>query len=104
MSSSRRLVVRPAAQEDIRHILHYTLKQWGERQWERYGYLLDQGLGTIQQFPDIGRQHIVENDVIWTYPVGQHMAVYTFEDDRVDVMRIVHQRQSIVQIIQPVNE
>jgi len=97
-------VVRPAAQDDIRHILHYTLTRWGERQWEHYASLLDQGLLTIKQFPDIGHQHIVDNDVVWTYPVRQHMAIYTFDDDRVDVLRIVHRRQSIAQIIEPTLE
>lgn len=99
MSSSRKLVVRPAAQDDIRHILHFTLREWGERQWEHYANLLDLGMQRIRQFPEIGRRHIVGQDVVWTHRVEQHVVVYRFDDRHVDVLRIIHQRQSIAPVI-----
>lgn len=56
------------------------------------------------QFPDIGRKHIAGNEVIWTHQVQQHVMVYTFDEHVVDVLRIVHHRRSVSQIIQLLGE
>jgi hypothetical protein len=42
--------------------------------------------------------------VIWTHQVQQHVMVYTFDEHVVDVLRIVHHRRSVSQIIQLLGE
>ena len=61
----RKILIRPAARNDIKKIWRYTYKNWGEQQADTYTNLLGQAIDEIPENPDIGGsiEHVIYKDI-----------------------------------------
>ena len=55
MSTRKRLVLSPLAQEDYEDIAVYAVTTWGEEQWVSYEGALVQALTALAETPLLGR-------------------------------------------------
>lgn len=90
--SARRaaLVLNPVAQRDVRSILLYTRKQWGQSARDAYEEALNQALLTLSENPLIGRRRDAVPGDLRTFRVRQHMIYYRYSDDTLTVLRVLH--------------
>ena len=81
------------AQDDLEHILQYSLATWGEAHAEAYGQKLNQAFQRIQNHPLTG---IMREDVFPDYRVmlvERHLVFYWTKPNETVIIRILHQRQ-----------
>ena len=90
MSSPKPAVLSFAAEADYRDILAYTDRTWGEKQYDVYASLLDKALDKIRRDPLANREWKATH--FRSLPAGKHRICYCIEDDRICVLRILHQR------------
>ena len=84
MSSRKvRLKLSPAAQQDVTSILQYTGERWG------HGQLLAGNTGLGHHNPELPATHRL-------YFVGSHVIVYRTRGEVTEVVRILHQRMSVL--------
>src|SRR3954451_11278459 len=86
------LVFAPEARDDHEHIQSYTLREWGEQQWEDYEAALDQALTTIGDNPHIGRRRDDLRPGVRSYVVRQHVIYYRITESAIILLRIRHGR------------
>lgn len=91
-----RLFVSPQAQRDIAGILRYTGKTWGQNQLLIYRDKLDEAVKTIGQNPNLGHCCPELPETHRLYFVGSHVVVYRRQGDMILVVRVLHQRMSVV--------
>jgi len=91
-----RLFVSPRAQQDIASILRYTGKTWGRNQLLTYRDKLDEAVKTIGQNPNLGHGSPELPETHRLYFVGSHVVIYRTQDDMILVVRVLHQRMSVV--------
>ena len=87
-----RLILSPAAQDDITDILLYTLQTWGEEQMDVYAASLDKGLMLLINKPDIGRSRPELYSGCRSYRIREHVVYYAVHDEDINVARILHGR------------
>jgi len=92
-----RLFVSPQAQHDIAGILRYTGKTWGQDQLRIYRDKLDEALKLLGHSPNLGHASPELPEAHRLYFVGSHVVVYRAQGDRVSVVRVLHQRMSLLQ-------
>lgn len=93
--SNYQIVLSEEARLDIKGILSYTLQTWGEEQQIKYSSLLDAALQNIRENPGKGRRHAKLPEELRYYHVGRHNVVYRVEGERVEVVRILHDRMDM---------
>lgn len=84
----------PEAGEDLLEIGRYTAPEWGEVQSERYLDRLDDAFNRLAAMPGLGR---ARNDVrsgVFSFPAGRHMVWYRPVDAGIEILRVLHARQS----------
>lgn len=84
------IVLNPAARRDVRFILLYTRKQWGQNARDAYEEVLNQALMTLSENPRIGRSQDGIASGLRSFRVRQHVIYYRFSDDSMTVFRILH--------------
>ena len=93
----RSVVIRPQAEVDIEVLADYTLTPWGVEQARHYvgdlrrviERLAVDGLRRPEEaelFPGLRRTRS-----------GHHFIFYLIDDERVDVIRVLHERQDLIQ-------
>lgn len=95
MTSSRRLRFTAEARRDLRSILRYTLRTWGERQRDVYAEQLTDALRELTRFPDLGRPHDEIAPGLRALPIGQHIAYYRVEAQTVSIVRLLHTKMAV---------
>lgn len=88
------LAFSPAAAADLEHIWDYSAERWGADQADRYmdeirDACLGLASGTKQGRPVDVRPGYLK------YAAGTHMVYFLDRGDRLDVIRILHQRQDV---------
>lgn len=96
--SSRSLPVRLSrkARQDFIEILRFTGEQWGPKQLEVYRDKIDEALQAIGRSPELGHKR---DDIPATHRahlVGSHVVVYRIGDQGIGIVRILHQRMSLL--------
>lgn len=94
-----RLVLSPKAEQDIEGILRYTGESWGERQLVVYRDKIGDALDRLVRNPGSGHLSADLPDTHRLYPVGSHVIVYRLKDQVIEVIRILHQRMSLMRNI-----
>ena len=89
------VILSSQAEEDFADILQYTLEMWGEAQAYTYRAVIDKGLLTIQQYPQIGHEYPELSEAHRLFPAGRHIIIYRVSDAAVFVSRILHERMDI---------
>ncbi len=87
-----RLLLSPAAQDDLADILLYTLQAWGEEQQDTYATLLDGGLLRISDNPEIGRSRPELYSDCRSYRIREHIVYYAVRGQDIHVSRVLHVR------------
>lgn len=87
------LVVASAAQEDLREIYRYGMRNWGQRKAGEYlkhfkecFWLLttESGIGIVR--PELG-------DGLRSFATKQHVVFYRLTESQVQIVRVLHGRQ-----------
>ena len=88
----------PAAQDDLREIARYTLKQWGKAQSLRYAALLE------QCFIEIAARSRLSRPVLERYPIlrasrcEHHYVFYLHPDDQPpQIIALLHEKMDMIQ-------
>jgi toxin ParE1/3/4 len=88
----RTLFLRPAAKSDLRQISRQSRERWGAAQAFSYISGITTSLSRLTQMPEPG---VGRSDLGSGYRrlgVGAHAIFYRVKHDRIEVVRILHQR------------
>ena len=85
------------AENDLREILRYTLKEWGREQVERYRQTLVQKLDSIARAETPARQFSENIPDVFVTKCEHHYIFYTIHNrSRPLIVALFHERQDIV--------
>ena len=90
------LQLSPKARQDFIDILRYTGEKWGQAQLLAYRDKIDEALQSISRNPQVGHRRSDLPATHLAYVVGSHIIVYRGGAEVVGVVRILHQRMSLV--------
>ena len=96
----RRIVLSPRAKQDFIDILRYTGETWGQAQLVAHRDKLDGALQLIAHNAALGKTAPELPASHRLYFVGSHVIVYRDRDVSIAVVRILHQRMSLVRHVQ----
>lgn len=88
----RTLFLRPAAKADLRRISRQSKERWGSTQAFAYLSEMTVSLSRLIQMPQLGVDRSDLGNGYRRLAVGAHAIFYRVEPDRIDVIRILHQR------------
>ena len=93
------LHLTPAAEHDLEHIWQTGALNWGAAQAEKYVNALFAGFDLLIEFPDMARMRSELAPPVRLHPHKSHVIVYNSREGGIDVIRILHKRQSISKIL-----
>ena len=91
---SRRVVLRPLAQADLRAIWDYTAAQWSPEKAEEYLSGLGQLFDLLSQHPEIARERRELRPAVRLHPYQSHLVIFASTDQVMEVIRVVHSRSN----------
>jgi len=83
------------AKSDLKDILKYTQKVWGERQRKTYKANFDKAFALLSEFPEGGMRRDELFIGCRCKTVAQHVIFYRLTQNAVEVLRIMHNRMDI---------
>lgn len=87
-----RFRLTPAAQRDLSEIWDFTEGRWSASQAESYLRDMQNAIERVAADPDRGRPVDDIRQGYRRYAIGSHLVFYVQRGDRIDVIRILHQR------------
>ena len=91
--ASRQLVIAPAAQNDLKDIYQYGLRQWGPAQSEKYLTTIKNQFWLLTDQPLMGTERNELLHEIRSLPIENHTLFYRVTANTVEIIRILHGRQ-----------
>jgi toxin ParE1/3/4 len=85
----------PAAKSDLLKIWNYTIKNWGEKQAEKYLLDIESKLERLAANPELGRQRPEINLSYYSFPVKKHIIFYLQSGNHIDIIGILHGKMDI---------
>lgn len=95
MKRTRKYLVRPAAENDLKDIGRHTRQAWGREQARRYLRALHEKMQSLAANPNLG---VVRDDVAEGYRsarVGHHHIFYRTDRDDIVVVRVLHESMDV---------
>ncbi len=88
-----KLVISPAAQQDLRDIYQFGLQTWGRLQSSDYLDHLKARFIALTSQPRIAveRPELAQN--IRSLPVKSHVVFYRLQTNQLEIVRVLHRRQ-----------
>lgn len=86
--------LRGHARNDIAKIRRYTIKQWGERQWEEYKKSLFKTLLSLANNPSVGMTIDEISPNAFRFPIKNHVVYYLKKDDKVIFVGVLSSEMS----------
>jgi toxin ParE1/3/4 len=88
-----KLVISPAAQQDLRNIYQYGLRTWGRSQSSDYLDLIRAHFIALTSQPRVAvdRPELAQN--MHSLPVKSHVVFYRLETHQLEIVRVLHGRQ-----------
>ena len=83
------------AKQDLRSIGRYTQTTWGREQRNTYLAKIDAAFQLLAMEPQLGKSCDDLRPGYRKYPVGKHLIFYRQSADRLEIIRILHQRMDI---------
>ncbi len=83
----------PKAEADLDDIWVFTESLWGETQAEAYLQRIASAVDTLAQQSSIGRAYRFRPGYR-QWPVGSHVIFYRPAGDKIEIIRILHQRMN----------
>lgn len=93
--SSHRLRLSRQAEKDFDHILLYTGQKWGLKQLDAYFEKINKALLEVERNPNIGSPCPELSEEHRRFFVGSHVIIYRIQNDKAQVIRILHQSMSL---------
>ncbi|MFA5631782.1 MAG: type II toxin-antitoxin system RelE/ParE family toxin [Porticoccaceae bacterium] len=91
--TARKLIIAPAAKNDLKDIYQYGLRQWGQTRSDSYlATIKDQFLLLIQQ-PLMGMERPELLPGSRSLALQSHTLFYRVTADAIEIIRILHGRQ-----------
>ncbi|MGI9363364.1 MAG: type II toxin-antitoxin system RelE/ParE family toxin [Parasphingorhabdus sp.] len=87
--------IDPTARADLRRIGRETVNRWGEAQKERYLAKITARIKTLAFQPNIGTARDDLDRGVRSAVAGKHLLLYRIIDDRVHILRVVHQNRDL---------
>ena len=91
--TSYRLVIAPAAKNDLKEIHQCGLRQWGQAQSESYLPTIKNQFWLLTQQPLIGTERPELLPDARSLPINSHTLFYRVTATRVEIIRLLHGRQ-----------
>ena len=91
--ASHRLVIAPAAKNDLKEIHQYGLRQWGQSQSESYLSTIKKQFWLLIQQPLMGTDRPELLPDTRSIPIESHTLFYRVIANRVEIIRVLHGRQ-----------
>ena len=88
-----RLVLSPAAQQDLQSIYQFGLRTWGQNQSNAYLHVLKERLWILTTQPLMGVERSELAVGMRSFPVKSHVVFYRVETCQVQIVRVLHGRQ-----------
>lgn len=87
-----KLSFRQAAIDDLSDIYHYSVRMWSFEQADKYYHLIRSACLDLASGVALGRDFSVILPNLFAYHIGKHMVFYTLDGNRLQVIRILHER------------
>ncbi|MCL1080128.1 type II toxin-antitoxin system RelE/ParE family toxin [Parashewanella spongiae] len=87
------LVLSPIAKVDIQDIYRYGLLNWGSKVATVYIDTLKSHLYSLTEQPFMGVERSILLPNIRSFPSEKHMIFYRVESEKIEIIRILHERQ-----------
>ena len=85
----------PQAENDLDDIWGYTVRTWSFEQAESYHADIIAAIDALAKGDRRGRDVGDLRAGYYKYPVGRHFLFYRLAEDRLDVIRILHQQMDV---------
>lgn len=86
------LFLRPSARADLRQIARDSKREWGVARAKIYLASLTASLSRLRDMPELGVECVDLRPGYRRYGVGSHAVFYRLTSDRIEVIRVLHQR------------
>jgi toxin ParE1/3/4 len=88
-----KLVIAPAAKNDLKDIYQYGLRQWGPAQSDSYLSAIKNQLWLLTEQPLIGVERSELLPHIRSLPIQSHILFYRVTANQIEIIRVLHGRQ-----------
>ncbi|WP_333608045.1 type II toxin-antitoxin system RelE/ParE family toxin [Arsukibacterium sp.] len=88
-----KLIIAPAAKNDLREIYQYGLGTWGQAQSDSYLLAIKNRFWLLTEQPLIGVERPELLPHIRSLPIQSHILFYRVIANRVEIIRVLHGRQ-----------
>lgn len=82
----------PDAQSDLIEIRHFTLKQWGSTQSQKYLSGLRQAICLLVEIPTLGKQRPEICSGVFSFVYVSHVIYYVVHERQLIVFGVLHKR------------
>jgi toxin ParE1/3/4 len=93
MAATLKLVISPAAQQDLRDIHQFSLRTWGQAQSSEYLAQIKEQFWTLSTQPHIGVERPELAQGLRSIPVKNHILFYRVQNQQLEIVRVLHGRQ-----------
>ncbi len=91
----KRLIVLPAARRDLARIWAATAERWNIHQADAYIEAINHRFASIAEFPSSYPEYVGKLGSFRKAPSGEHLIFYLIWANRVEVVRVLHNRMDI---------
>ena len=91
--ASHRLIIAPAAKNDLKAVYQYGLRQWGKTQSEGYLSTIKSQFWLLTQQPLMGIERPELLPDMRSLPIESHTLFYRVTANRIEIVRVLHGRQ-----------
>lgn len=91
-----RLVIAPAAKNDLKDIYQYGLRQWGQAQAASYLSAMKNQFWSLTEQPLIGIERSELLPDTRSLPMQSHTLFYRITANQVEIIRVLHGRQDLL--------
>ncbi len=88
-----KLLISPAAQQDLRDIHQFGLRTWGQNQSSGYLDALKEHLWGLTSQPFMGIERTEIGAGMRSFPVRNYVVYYRIQAYQVEIVRVLHGRQ-----------
>lgn len=92
-----------AAKDDLEHIRHFTVQEWGAQQADRYLAAIHRKLTLLAGNPRMSPR-IFPESAYRAATHQQHRILYRVADDAIEIARVLHQAQDISRAIEHIQQ
>ncbi len=91
-----KVILRQEAIDDLNDIWVYTLKEWSEKQADKYYASIEFACTQIGKNPEIGQEYVEISKDLLGLRTGKHIIFYkVISKDQIEIIRILHERMDL---------